>query len=117
MKNMVFAMELKGKVAPVEGTENTLHARLTGRGPQGEAVTFESRVVVSGETFSETGNIDYNGHGKLEFETIGTGHLVSSPIAGYSRVSSTGEFLKEKASTQRLQTTSPPTLPSPSTAT
>lgn len=82
MRDMVFAMELKGRVAPVEGRENTLRAKLAGRGPQGETVTFESQVILSGETFNETGSIDYSGHGKLTFETVGTGHLGSSPVAG-----------------------------------
>jgi hypothetical protein len=44
-------------------------------------VVFESRVVLRGETFTETGTIDYSGYGKLAFETVGDGHLEPSPIA------------------------------------
>jgi hypothetical protein len=82
MRDLVFAMELRGRAAPVEGQTNTLSARTAGRGPQGETVAFESRVVLSGDTFNETGNLDYSGRGKLRFETVGVGHLGPSPVAG-----------------------------------
>jgi hypothetical protein len=82
MRDLVFAIELRGRAAPVEGQANTLRARTAGRGPQGETVAFESQVVLSGETFTETGRIDYSGRGKLHFETVGAGHLKSSPVAG-----------------------------------
>ena len=82
MRDVVFAMELRGRAAPVEGTDNTLSARTAGRGPHGETVTFESQVVPSDETFNETGSIDYSGRGKLTFETVGAGHLGPSPVAG-----------------------------------
>jgi len=82
MRDVVFAIELKGKAAPVEGVENTLKARLAGRGPQDETVTFESQVVLSGASFNETGSIAYSGRGKLKFETVGAGHLAPSPVAG-----------------------------------
>jgi hypothetical protein len=79
MRDVVFAMELRGRAAPVEGSPNTLTARTGGRGPHGETVAFESRVVLSGETFNETGSIDYSGYGKVTFETVGAGHLGPSP--------------------------------------
>ena len=82
MRDVVFAMELRGRAAPVEGRANTLGARTAGRGPHGETVTFESQVVLSGDTFNERGSIDYSGHGKLTFETVGTGHVGPSPVAG-----------------------------------
>lgn len=82
MRNVVFAIELRGRVVSVERREDTLKARLTGRGSQGETVTFQSQVILSGETFNETRSIDYNGHGKLKFETVETGHLGPSPMAG-----------------------------------
>lgn len=80
MKDVVFAIELKGKAAPIEGTKNTLKAKLTGRGARGETVTLESQVLVNGDTFDESGSIDYSGHGKLIFETVGVGHLRPSPV-------------------------------------
>jgi hypothetical protein len=81
MRDIVFAMELRGQAAPVQGEEHMLRARTGGRGPHGETVVFESRVVLRGETFTETGTIDYSGYGKLSFETVGDGHLEPSPIA------------------------------------
>lgn len=82
MRDVVFAMELRGRAAPVEGSDHTLRARTAGRGPQGETVAFESQVVLSGETFNETGSIDYSGRGTLTFETVGAGHLGPSPVTG-----------------------------------
>jgi hypothetical protein len=82
MRDVVFAMELRGRAAPVEGRDNALRARTAGRGPRGETVVFESQVVLSGETFNETGSIDYSGRGKLAFETVGAGHLEPSPVTG-----------------------------------
>ena len=82
MRDVVFAMELRGRAAPVEGSTNTLTATTGGRGPHGETVAFESRVVLNGETFHETGSIDYSGYGKVTFETVGTGHLGPSPVPG-----------------------------------
>jgi hypothetical protein len=82
MRDAVFAMELRGRAAPVEGRANTLRARTGGRGPHGETVTFESQVVLSGETFNETGSIAYGGQGTVTFETVGTGYLGASPLPG-----------------------------------
>jgi hypothetical protein len=82
MRDMVFAMELRGRAAPVEGRANTLSAKTAGRGPQGETVVFASEVVLRGESFQETGSIDYSGRGKVIFETVGAGYLGPSPIAG-----------------------------------
>jgi hypothetical protein len=82
MRDFVFAMELRGKAAPVEARPNVLRARTGGRGPQGETVAFESQVVLNGDTFSESGSIDYSGRGKLTFETVGAGFLGPSPTTG-----------------------------------
>lgn len=82
MRQIVFAMELRGKAAPTEGKENTLGAKLAGKGAQGETVTFESQVMMNGETFSETGSIDYSGRGKLKFVTVGVGYMAPSPVSG-----------------------------------
>ena len=80
MKDLVFAMELRGRLAPVEGREETLRAQTSGRGPAGETVNFESEVVLRGENFNETGSIEYTGRGKVRFETVGVGHLSPSPL-------------------------------------
>jgi hypothetical protein len=65
MRDLVFAMELKGSAAPVEGRDATLRARTAGRGPAGETVTFTSEVVLSGNTFTETGRIAYGERGAV----------------------------------------------------
>jgi hypothetical protein len=81
MAELVFAMELRGNAAPVEGREGTFRAQTTGRGPNGEAVKFESRVVLSDDGFDETGSIDYGGSGKVSFRTVGVGYIEPSPVA------------------------------------
>ena len=55
MRDVVFAMALRGRAAPVEGSPNTLTARTGGRGPHGETVAFESRgrLILLGMTCSE----------------------------------------------------------------
>ena len=82
MADIVFAMELRGSAAPVEGRENTFHAETFGTGSQGEAVSFESEVVLSGDSFDEVGSINYEGRGSLKFNTVGVGHIGPSPISG-----------------------------------
>lgn len=80
MKDLVFAMELRGRAAPVEGGASTLQAQTSGRGPAGETVNFVSEVVLRGETFTETGSIDYAGRGTVKFETVGVGHISPNPL-------------------------------------
>jgi len=80
MRDQVFAMELRGRAAPVEGRESTLQAQTAGRGPSGETVHFASEVVLKGETFTETGRINYMGRGSVTFDTVGVGHIGPSPL-------------------------------------
>ena len=82
MAEIVFAMELRGSAAPVEGRENTFHAETSGTTPLGEAVSFQSEVVLSGDVFDEVGSINYAGRGSLKFNTIGAGHIGPSPTSG-----------------------------------
>ncbi len=82
MAEIVFAMELRGNATPVEGRENTFHARITGTGPHGETVSFESEVVLTSEGFDEVGSISYAGRGGLKFNTVGVGHIGPSPASG-----------------------------------
>jgi len=84
MAEIVFSMELKGKAAPVEGKDNTFHAETSGTGPGGEAVAFESEVVMTDEGFDEVGTINYAGRGSLKFKTVGVGNIGPSPVAGLS---------------------------------
>ena len=85
MPEIVFAMELRGTAGPVEGRENTFGAQTTGIGPGGEAVTFESEVVIIEDGFRETGTIDIAGRGTLTFDTIGVGHAGPSPVLGWNQ--------------------------------
>ena len=82
MAEIVFAMELRGKGVPVEGCENTFHAETTGIGPQGESVTFESEIVMTGDGFDEVGTIKYGARGSLKFNTVGAGHMAPSTVPG-----------------------------------
>lgn len=41
---------------------------------------FASEVVLKGETFTETGRIDYVGRGSVTFDTVGVGHIGPSPL-------------------------------------
>ncbi len=82
MRDLVFAMELRGRAAPLEGKESTLRAQTSGRGPAGETVNFASEVVLKGDHFTETGSIEYVGRGTVKFDTIGVGHLGPSPLPG-----------------------------------
>ncbi len=80
MKDLVFAMELRGQASPVEGREGVLQAQTGGRGPNGETVTFTSEVVIGNETFTETGRIVYGERGSVQFDTVGAGYLGPSPL-------------------------------------
>ncbi len=84
MAELVFATEMKGNLAPVEGQEGTFTFRANGTGPNGEAVTTQSDVVMEPDGFKETGTIEYGGRGKVFFETVGLGTLSPSPVADLS---------------------------------
>ena len=104
MKELVFALQFKGKAGPVEGAEGKLAAKttaggqvlrtgLTAKGIQAKAeskpgprATFESEVQITGEgTFVESGRINYGKGGKLTFRTVGQGVLGPSPVEGMQR--------------------------------
>ena len=82
MAEFVFATETRGKGVPVDGRENTFHVECSGTGPQGEKITFESEVVLTGAEFDEVGTINYAGRGSLKFTTVGVGHMGPSPVSG-----------------------------------
>ena len=82
MREVVFAVELRGKAGAVQGKEGNFKAVTSGRDPRGGRVNFESDVVVTGETFDEKGTIDYAGHGKVRFETVGAGYMTAMPVSG-----------------------------------
>jgi hypothetical protein len=80
MGEIVFNEELRGTGGPAEGLEKTLEVQASGSGPQGEEVTFESKVVLSSDGFNEWGTISYAGRGSLKFDTIGMGHIGPSQV-------------------------------------
>jgi hypothetical protein len=82
MAEIVFSTESKGKGTPVEGKEGVFHVECSGAGPQGEAVSFESEVVMTDEGFTEDGTIAYAGRGSVKFSTIGLGHMAPSAVTG-----------------------------------
>lgn len=104
MKELVFALQFKGKGHPVEGVEGKLAAKstaagqvlrtaLTAKGIQAKAesrpgprATFQSEVQMTGaETFTETGRISYGKAGGLTFKTLGQGVIGASGVDGLQR--------------------------------
>jgi len=104
MKELVFALQFKGKARPVEGVEGKLAARttaggqvlrtaLTAKGIQvkaeprpGPRATFESEVQMTGPgTFVESGRIGYGKAGGVTFKTAGQGVLGASGVDGLQR--------------------------------
>ena len=82
MAELVFTEELKGKGAPVEGSENAFTARTTGKNSAGDDVVFESDILMTDDGFTEVGRITYAHRGTLEFDTVGIGHMGPSAIPG-----------------------------------
>jgi hypothetical protein len=102
MRELVFALEFRGRAGPVPGAESQRQARstapsqtlstvLAGDGVRarmeaagGESAVLESRVERFGDgTFVEDGTITYGSAGRVEFETIGRGWVGPSPLAGW----------------------------------
>jgi hypothetical protein len=104
MKELVFALQFRGKAKPVEGTEGKLaakttaasqvsrtmmtakglHAKLESR--PGSRATFESEVQIIGNgAFVEVGRIRYGKAGGLGFKTVGQGVLGASGVDGLQR--------------------------------
>jgi hypothetical protein len=104
MRELVFALQFKGKARSVEGAERKLAARttagsqvfrttLTAKGIQatsasrpGPRAIFESEVQITGERmFVETGRISYGKAGRVTFKTVGQGVLGPSAVDGLQR--------------------------------
>ena len=104
MRELVFALQFKGKARPVAGAEGKMAAKTTASGQvsrtaltpkgvvgkiesrPGPRATFESEVQVTGAgTFVEAGRISYSKAGRLTFETVGQGTLGPSGIDGLQR--------------------------------
>jgi len=104
MKELVFALEFKGRAEAVPGAENRLHARTSAPGQTftavlkrdgvqvsiepagGDTATFESDVTMIGDgMFVETGKIRYGAAGAIAFKTVLRGIIGPSPQPGTQR--------------------------------
>jgi hypothetical protein len=102
MREVVFALEFKGRAGPVPGSESTRRARSTAPSqtlstvlePEGvrarvevvagESAVLDSRVERFGDgSFVEDGTITYGSAGRVVFETLGRGWVGPAPAAGW----------------------------------
>jgi hypothetical protein len=101
MREIMYALQFKGRGTPVEGRPDIIKAITTASsctitstvGAQGVSgslrpsaegqAAFESTVTLTGEsTFQESGTIAFGPGHRLRFTTIGHGHLGPSPQPG-----------------------------------
>jgi hypothetical protein len=101
VRELVFALEFRGKAGPVPGTEGKRQARTTASSQLlstvlraegidahinlggGETAVLEARVQRFGDgTFVEEGTIRYGAAGGITFETIGRGWVGPGPAPG-----------------------------------
>jgi hypothetical protein len=102
VREVVFALEFKGRAGPVAGSESQRQARsiapsqtlstVLGRegvcarveAVVGESAVLESRVERFGDgSFVEDGTITYGSAGRVVFETVGRGWVGPAPQAGW----------------------------------
>src|SRR6266550_5343639 len=102
MRELVFALEFRGRAAPVPGSDGKRQARSTapsqtmstvlGRDgvragvatAAGESAVLESRVERFGDgTFVEDGRISYGAAAAVTFATIGRGWVAPAPREGW----------------------------------
>jgi hypothetical protein len=102
VREIVFALQFRGRAGPVAGSERQRQARSVApsqtlvtvlgedgvrssvRQMPGESAVLESRVERFGDgTFVEDGTITYGTAGRVTFETIGRGWVGPAPIAGW----------------------------------
>jgi hypothetical protein len=122
MKELVFALEFKGKAEAVPGAENQLHARTSApgqtftavlkrdgvqasiEGAGGDTATFESDVTLIGDgMFVETGKIRYGAAGAIAFKTVLRGIIGPSPQPGTQRGSVIWEVTSGEGKLQGAQ--------------
>jgi hypothetical protein len=103
VREIVFALEFRGRGGPEPGSPTRRRARTTAPsqvlraalGPEGvsaavepiagESAVLESRVERFADgTFVEDGTITYGAAGSVTFDTVGRGHVGPAPIAGTS---------------------------------
>ena len=98
MRELVFALEFRGRGGPVPGSTTRREARTTapsqmwravlgpdgvsaaGEPVAGESAVLESRVERSPDgSFVEDGTITYGRAGSISFDTVGRGHVGPAP--------------------------------------
>jgi hypothetical protein len=103
VRELVFALEFRGRGGPVPGSTTKRQARTTAPsqtwrtivGPgevraavepvAGDSAVLESRVERFPDgTFVEDGTITYGTAGSVSFDTVGRGHVGPAPVAGWS---------------------------------
>ena len=103
MRELVFALEFRGRGGPVPGSPGRRQARTTAPSQvlrtvvapdgvsasvdpvAGEPAVLESRVERFPDgTFVEDGTITYGSAGAVSFDTVGRGHVAPAPTAGWS---------------------------------
>jgi hypothetical protein len=102
MRELVFALEFRGRAGVVAGSESQRSARSTAvsqtfstvigaegvrariEAVAGESAVLESRVERFGDgTFVEDGTITYGTAGSVRFETVGRGWVEPAPRPGW----------------------------------
>ena len=103
MRELVFALEFRGRGGPVPGSTTKRQARTTAPSQAlrtvvardgvsasvepvpGESAVLESRVERFPDgSFVEDGTITYGPAGAVSFVTVGRGHVGPAPVAGWS---------------------------------
>jgi hypothetical protein len=104
MRELVFALEFRGKAGPVAGSATKRQARSTAPSQTlttvlgadgiradvvavtGERAVLDSHVERFGDgSFVEDGTITYGRAGSISFVTVGRGTVAPSPVAGWTR--------------------------------
>jgi hypothetical protein len=102
MREVVFALEFRGRATGLEGSDRLRRARLVAgsqamtviigaagvraavEAVEGQEAVLESRVERFGDgTFVEDGTITYGTAGSVRFETLGRGSVGPAPRAGW----------------------------------
>ena len=102
MREIVFALEFRGRAGPVPGSTSKRQARSTAPSQMmstvvgregvsarvevvaGESAVLESSVERFGDgSFVEDGTITYGSAGSVVFETVGRGWVAPAPLVGW----------------------------------
>jgi hypothetical protein len=83
VRELVLALEFRGRGEDVPGAPGQRRARTSARMDAGETATLEARVQRFGDgTFVEEGRIAYGAGGAVTFTTLGRGWMTGGPAPG-----------------------------------